>query len=237
MGMSAGRAGMFGLIAAAAVAVWAAPAMAHVEVSADEPQAGASDVTLSFVAESEHDTAGIVSLEVVLPEGIAPEDVAWVSGPTGWKLTTGEVAGEPGYTVAGPQVTPGADAAYEVLVATLPTDATELAFRTLQTYSDGHVDRWIELPQAGAELQEPAPVLTLAPAAAPSEPAEATPTGAASPTSPPAPATSNAAAPATDEGTAAWPWIVVAALVVLATAGGLLWWRRRAATGQPAGKT
>ena len=235
MGHQRGLVGTLGLIAAAvAVAVWAGPAAAHIEISADNPQAGATDVTVSFVALSESDTTGIVSLGVVLPEGIAPEDVGWVSRPDGWELTRGGVAGEPGYTVEGPAVAAGEDAEYAVLIAALPADATELAFRTLLTYSDGHVDRWIELPQPGVELQEPAPLLELEPAASPSESAEPTPTEAASPTPPPAPATSNAVAPAADNGGSAGRlWIVIAALVVLAAVGGLFRWRRRAATGQP----
>lgn len=237
MGRVATLLGMVGLVGAVTVTVvaWAGPAAAHVEVSADNPQAGASDVTLTFVAESESNTEGIVSLAVVLPEGIAPEDVRWVSGPDGWELTTGEVADQPGYTVAGPPVSAGTDAEYQVRIATLPSDATELAFRTLQTYSDGHVDRWIELPQPGVELQEPAPVLKLEPAAAP--PIESpSPSPADSPTPPPTPATSSAAAPAdNDSGSPAWPWVVLAVLVVLAVAGGLLWRRRTAASQSESG--
>lgn len=115
-----GRVGLIGAVTIATSLAWAGPAAAHVEVSADNPQAGASDVTLTFVAESESNTEGIVSLAVVLPEGIAPEDVSWVSGPDGWELTTGEVADQPGYTAAGPQVPAGADAEYQVQIATLP---------------------------------------------------------------------------------------------------------------------
>src|SRR5690349_8572300 len=79
-----GRLALVGAAAAVVVAVWAAPASAHVEVSADNPQPGATNVTLTFRAESESPDAGVVSMQVVLPAGIAPGDVTYVSGPAGW---------------------------------------------------------------------------------------------------------------------------------------------------------
>ena len=60
------------VVAAAAAAVLlatVAPAFAHVQVSADKPQAGATDVTVQFSAESESDTAGAKTVQVVLPDG------------------------------------------------------------------------------------------------------------------------------------------------------------------------
>lgn len=151
-----------GVLAGGAVAVLlltTAPASAHVEVSADKARAGATGSVLTFVAESESTTAGITALRVVLPAGIKPADVTWVSGPTGWALK----AGADGYTVSGPAVPVGKDAEYAVRVRQLPTDTRQLVFKTLQTYSDGHVDRWIEEPNpGGAEPENPAPVLTVA---------------------------------------------------------------------------
>jgi hypothetical protein len=38
----------------------------------------------------------------------------------------------------------------------------QLVFKALQTYSDGDIVRWIEVPAAGAEAEHPAPVLKLA---------------------------------------------------------------------------
>jgi hypothetical protein len=49
-----------------------------VEVQADKPQAGASEVTLSFLAEAESDAAGISKLDVVLPDGIPPGAVSYL---------------------------------------------------------------------------------------------------------------------------------------------------------------
>jgi uncharacterized protein YcnI len=204
------RAVFGGAAAVVALMMTAAPAAAHVEVSADKAQAGATEVTVSFSAESESPTLGIVSLQVSLPAGIAPTDVTLGSGPTGWTLTP-----QPdGYTVAGPALPAGEDAKYQVKIARLPADATSLAFKTLQTYSDGRVDRWIEIPQGGAEPENPAPVLTLAPAA----PATPTPT-----------ATTVAAAPAADSGSSVWVWLAIGAVVLIALVGLGLWWRRRRA--------
>ena len=140
-------------VAATAVLVTAGPAAAHVEVESDRAQALAENAEISFDAESESDAAGITSIRVVLPEGIAPADVTYGKGPKGWKLT----AGDDGYTVEGPAVKVGENAEYSIVVRQLP-DAKELAFKTLQTYGDGSIDRWIELDGGG---ENPAPVLKL----------------------------------------------------------------------------
>lgn len=51
---------------------------------------------------------------------------------------------------------------FDVAFGQLPDDAGQLAFKTLQTYSDGNVARWIEETQKGGEEPEnPAPVLAL----------------------------------------------------------------------------
>ncbi|MGW2717784.1 DUF1775 domain-containing protein [Streptomyces sp. NPDC001492] len=46
------------------------------------------------------------------------------------------------------------NAEYSVVVKQLP-DAEELAFKTLQTYGDGHTDRWIELCGPAARRHAP----------------------------------------------------------------------------------
>nr|WP_052477709.1 DUF1775 domain-containing protein [Kibdelosporangium sp. MJ126-NF4] len=81
----------------------------------------------------------------MLSTGIQPGDIALVSGPAGWTLTTAA----DGYTVAGPALPVGQNAEYSVKVATMHSDTTSLAFKTLQNYSDGRTDRWIELPDVG----------------------------------------------------------------------------------------
>ncbi|WP_405922705.1 DUF1775 domain-containing protein [Streptomyces sp. NBC_00035] len=218
----------------ALVLLTAVPAAAHVEVESDKAQALAENVEIAFDAESESDTAGITQIRVVLPEGIAPSDVTYGEGPEGWKFT----ANDDGYTVKGPAVKAGVNAEYSVVVKQLP-DAKELAFKTLQTYSDNSTDRWIELDESG---ENPAPVLQLkaaapgatpispSPSASPSESASASPTPTAEETT--ASPTPQAADTEKDDdgGLSAGAWTgIIAAIVVVAAAVVFLVRRRRSA--------
>ncbi|MFI8352529.1 DUF1775 domain-containing protein [Streptomyces cyaneofuscatus] len=224
-------------VAAAAIAatlVLATPASAHVEVGSEGARALAENVTLNFDAATESDAAGITKLEVFLPKGITPADVTYGKGPAGWKL----VPTDKGFTVSGPPVAVGEDVSYSVVVRQLP-DAKSLVFKTLQTYDDGRVDRWIELGESsGGGHGHSAPVLKLQAAAPGAEPVaptpSASPTSAApSPSDPPATATETADAKptASDRATAAAeedgssPALPIGIVVaVLALAGGGLWW-------------
>jgi LPXTG-motif cell wall-anchored protein len=203
------------------------PALAHVEVEADKTQAGAKNVTLTFTGEAESGSAGIRSERVVLPAGIAPADVRLVKAPKGWKFTSAA----DGFTVAGQALKVGEDAVFAVRLAQLPTDATTLSFKTLETYGDGEISRWIELPQEGqAEPDHPAPTIKLKGAvkSAPASPS-------AAPSSPvvdsaPAVAGSSVADEDTADSSSSGPvWWILLAVVVIAAAGGLLLWRRRKA--------
>lgn len=202
------------------------PALAHVEVKADNARAGAENVTLTFTGEAESATAGIASERVVLPAGLAPGDVTLVKAPGGWKFTTAA----DGFTVAGKALGKGQDAVFAVRVARLPTDAATLSFKTLETYGDGEVVRWIDLPEAGQpEPDHPAPTITLQGAAKPSPSAPSS--AAAAPASPAATtgaATGAAAAePATRKSSSAAGWWVLVAVVVVIALTGVLLWRRR----------
>ncbi|MDQ0688382.1 hypothetical protein QFZ56_007345 [Streptomyces achromogenes] len=217
-----------GALALTATLALAAPAAAHAEVEADKPQALAENVTLSFVSEAESGSAGFTNLRVVLPEGIAPADIALDEGPKGWKLT----AAADGYTLAGPALRTGVDAEYKIKVRQLP-DVKELVFKTVETYSDGEVSRWIELPTGGKEPEQPAPVLKLKAAAPGAKRVDASPTATPSPTpSAAAPATAGTpdASPKADDmagdeddgmSTSALVAVIVLALLVL---GGGAWW-------------
>lgn len=217
-------------LAAAAVLLAAVPAFAHVEAEAEGAQALAENVKISFSAESESDSAGITELRVVLPQGIAPADVKLAEGPKGWELT----ANPDGYTVKGPAVPVREDAKYAITVRKLP-DAKELAFKTIQTYSDKRVDRWIEL---GAGSQAPAPVLKLKPAAPGATPVTssspaATPSTAA-PSTPAPQASASTAATAEkekddDSGLSAGAWVGVVAGAVALAAAAVYVVRRRSA--------
>ncbi|MFJ9639196.1 DUF1775 domain-containing protein [Streptomyces sp. NPDC101178] len=230
-----------GVVAAAIAAtlVLATPASAHVEVASEGARALAENVTLNFDAATESDAAGITKLEVFLPKGITPADVTYGKGPTGWKLDPTEQ----GFTVSGPAAAVGEDVTYSVVVRQLP-DAKSLVFKTLQTYDDGRVDRWIELEESsGGGHGHSAPVLELKAAAPGAEPVapvpSATPTSATpSPSAPPATEPAAAQPPPSDRATAAAeedgssPALPIGiAVAVLALAGGLWWFLRHRRTG------
>ncbi|MFJ3669475.1 DUF1775 domain-containing protein [Streptomyces sp. NPDC090106] len=225
--------------AATAVLLTAVPAAAHVEVESENAQALAENVELTFTAESESATAGISQIQVVLPEGIAPSDVSYGQGPAGWKFSTTD----DGYTVKGTALKVGGDAEYSVVVRQLP-DAKELAFKTLQSYSDGEVDRWIEL--GGAEGDDhgdgnPAPTLKLKAAAPGATTVSPTPSAPESPAASPtqeAPreqesSTPQAAATEQDDdgGLSAGAWIGIAAAVLAGAAAVAFVVRRRGTAG------
>ncbi|HEX6755197.1 MAG TPA: DUF1775 domain-containing protein [Mycobacteriales bacterium] len=192
---TAGRAASVLLAAAGATVLLAAPALAHVEVSAKPAQAGARDAVVTFDAEGESTTAGITGVRIQLPAGISSSQVTLGSAPAGWRLTTPQGV----VTIAGPALAPSRNAVYSIRVARLPA-SRQLVFKTIVAYSDGHVDRWIDLPTGGeADPPNPAPVLSLAPAA----PTTAAPTTAGPTTAPASPAAPATAAPSAAPTTAA----------------------------------
>ncbi|MET9953671.1 DUF1775 domain-containing protein [Streptomyces sp. NPDC006339] len=235
--LAARRIGLVGATALTSVLVLAGPASAHAEVEADTPQALAQNVTLSFASEAESGTAGFTQLRIVLPKGIAPGDVVLKEGPKGWNLAPSA----DGYTIAGPALKAGVDAEHKIVVRQLP-DAEEIAFKTVETYSDGKTSRWIELPGGGGSGQ-PAPLLKLkkaAPGATPVAPKPSptttsptpspTPseTTSSSPTAAPEPADKSAAEEDSGNSTGL---MVVSIAAVLAVLGAGAWWllKRRSA--------
>ncbi|MFD9480489.1 DUF1775 domain-containing protein [Streptomyces nojiriensis] len=213
--------------------VAAGPAAAHAEVTASDPRALAENVTLSFTSEAESDTAGIAELKVVLPKGIAPDAVTLKDAPKEWKLA----ATPDGYAIGGPALATGTDAEYSITVRQLP-DEKSLVFKTLETYGDGKVSRWIEVPTGGEKVDNPAPVLELkaaAPGAKPIAPSPSpSPTPSAAPSvqpsaAPSAPGASDGAQ-ATGEAEAGNSTGAIAgavAAVLLLVAVGTMWWVRR----------
>ncbi|MFE6871404.1 DUF1775 domain-containing protein [Kitasatospora sp. NPDC057692] len=206
--------------AAIAVALGATAAFAHVEVASDQARALAVNVTVTFTGEAESGTSGFAKVQVVLPEGITPGDVALVDSPAGWAFS----ATADGYAVGGPALAVGQDVVHRITIRQLP-DTDEVVFKTLETYSDGRVDRWIELPQNGVEPEHPAPVLKLAPAS-PGATALSASTAAEGVTAPGvSPSVSPASAGGGGGSSPALP-IAVGGVVVLAVAAGGWWWRR-----------
>lgn len=176
-----GRAAVVAALAGTALAVSAGPALAHVTVQPDTAARGGYS-TVSFKVPNEEDSASTIRVEVNLPVGhpiasVAVEPVpGWTAQVTTAKLTTplktddGTVDRAVTKIVwTGGKIAPGQFQQFPVSLGPLPSDADTLAFKTLQTYDNGDVSRWIELPQPGqAEPEDPAPELRLTASADPS---------------------------------------------------------------------
>ncbi|MFF0370183.1 YcnI family protein [Micromonospora sp. NPDC005087] len=167
---------------ATAVLGFAGPASAHVTVNPKEATQGGY-ARVAFRVPNESDTASTTKVEVVLPENAPVGSVSTMPVP-GWTVAVEKRKVDPPIEVHGTPITeavakltwtatgdagvkPGQFQEFPVSMGPLP-QVDSMVFKTLQTYSDGNVSRWIDEPAAGGEEPEnPAPVLTLA-AAAPS---------------------------------------------------------------------
>ncbi|MFE3018778.1 DUF1775 domain-containing protein [Streptomyces sp. NPDC059256] len=150
------RIALSGALALTAALAVATPASAHAGVTASDARALAKEVTLTFTSAGESKTAGLAMLQVVLPEGISPGAVSLKKGPAGWQLAQAQG----GFTLTGKPLAAGEDAVYSIQVKQLP-DAKSLVFKTVETYSDGKLARWVEEPKDGKKTENPAPVLKL----------------------------------------------------------------------------
>jgi periplasmic copper chaperone A len=159
---------------AALVAATALPASAHVTVSpATLPQGSTAELT--FKVPNEESTATTSSLQLQIPTDhpiaqVLPRDIP------GWTITVKtttlatplktddgtftSVVSEIDWT--GGHIPVGRYQDFDVSVDPLPSDASQLVFKTVQTYSNGDVVRWIDLTQPGQPAPDhPAPVLAL----------------------------------------------------------------------------
>jgi uncharacterized protein YcnI len=179
---------------AAAVLGFAGPASAHVTVNPKEATQGGYG-RFAFRVPNESDTASTTKVEVVLPENAPVGSVSTMPVP-GWTVAVEKRKVDPPIDVHGSQlseavskltwtatgdaaVKPGQFQEFPVSMGPLP-QVDQMVFKTLQTYSDGTVVRWIEEPTTGgAEPEKPAPVLTLAAASPSASPAAAAPAPAA----------------------------------------------------------
>ncbi|WP_329222493.1 YcnI family protein [Streptomyces sp. NBC_01485] len=173
------RAGLGAVLAATAVLTAAGVASAHVTVHPETYAKGATDGVLSFRVPNEEDTASTTKVQVFLPTDhpvlgvlVHPQD-GWTAKVTTTKLKTPVKTDDGTITEAASEITwtggkigAGQYEDFDVAFGQLPDDTGQLAFKTLQTYSDGKTVRWIEEAAAGAdEPENPAPVLKLTAAA------------------------------------------------------------------------
>jgi uncharacterized protein YcnI len=162
----------------------AAPASAHVTISAPGATRGGSDAVITFRVPTESDTASTTGLQVRLPTD-TPIAGVLVQPIPGWSHTQKtvklakpistddgditEAVAEIDWTAkAGFGIKPGEFGAFVVMAGQLP-DAPRITFKAVQIYSDGSRTAWTEVPAPGstAEPEHPAPSLELAAASAP----------------------------------------------------------------------
>ena len=177
MKRSTWRTGLVAATVAAGTLAVAAPASAHVTVNPSEATQG-ERARVDFRVPNESDTESTTELAVHFPEE-APISSASVGKVPGWSVeVTYRTLDEPIEGGHGEQISevvevitwtaddedaavqPGEFLEFPVSLGPLP-EVDQLAFRSLQTYSDGEVVRWIDLPEGDAEPENPAPVLTL----------------------------------------------------------------------------
>lgn len=220
------RAAVVGALAAAGVLAGAGAAFAHVTVHPDSYPKGSSDGTLTFRVPNEENNANTTTVDIFFPtdQPIATVLVApipgWTATVKSVTLTKPIVTDDGNITNAvsevlwtGGKITPGQYQDFTVAFGKLPTGTDQLAFKALQTYSDGNIVRWIDTQPTG---QHPAPVLTLT-AAVPDTGASTAPAS----TAPSTAATTTASTPAASDTTARTLGIagLIVALLALLGAG------------------
>jgi uncharacterized protein YcnI len=180
--MKASRIAAAAAVAGSAVVVLSSPAFAHVSVQPEGTAVKGGYAVVDFKVPNERDDAATTKLEVTFPTdhplaSVLPEPISgWTVKVTKSKLakpaqmhgeTITEAVTKVTWTATGKGVEPGYFQKFPVSVGMLPTDADQLVFKALQTYSDKAVVRWIEVQKDGAEEPEnPAPVLELSAAPA-----------------------------------------------------------------------
>jgi uncharacterized protein YcnI len=218
----------------AALVALAGPAWAHITVTPGTAQAG-SAAELTFRVPNEEAKASVTEVQMQVPTD-HPIAQLLVKPVPGWSITVKTVTLAKPVTTddgtfstavsevtwAGGMIAPGQYQDFSVSADPLPDGVAQLAFKAIQTYSNGDIVRWIDLPQAGRpEPEHPAPVLALTPASA-------------APATAPAGTAPNAAGGAS---TATGTWLGLAGLVagLLGLGTGLAVWRRsRPASGATA---
>jgi uncharacterized protein DUF1775 len=127
-------------------------------------------------------------------------------------------------TWKGGTIQPGQYQDFSVSADPLPSGVGQLVFKAVQTYSNGAVVRWIDLPQAGQpEPEHPAPVLTLTRAGAGADAGA----GDAAAGARADPAAASGAGTGTDAGALALGAAGLAAGLLGLAAGGAAWLRSR----------
>ncbi|MER6312893.1 YcnI family protein [Streptomyces sp. NPDC001581] len=173
--MKTSRISFAAALAAGSVLVLSGTAFAHVGVQPVGEAAKGGYATLNFKVPNERDNASTTQLEVNFPvdqplTSVMPQDIpGWTSNVEKTKLDkpltvhgkqVNEVVTK--VTWSGGKIEPGKFQQFPVSVGKLPESTDQMVFKSIQTYDNGEVVRWIEEAKEGAaEPQNPAPVLKL----------------------------------------------------------------------------
>ncbi|MER5471475.1 YcnI family protein [Streptomyces sp. NPDC002685] len=168
------RTGTVAALTTAGVLAAGGAAFAHVTVHPESYAKGATDGLLSFRVPNEEDTASTTKVQIFLPTDhpvlgvLVTPQAGWTAKVTTVKLkkpiktddgTITNAVSE--ITWTGGRIRHGEFQDFDVAFGQLADDTDQLSFKTLQTYSDGTVARWIEEAKGGEEPENPAPVLAL----------------------------------------------------------------------------
>lgn len=171
------------LLAGLGLLAIAGPALAHIVVTPDSAKPGSAAV-LTFNVPNEEAGADTTKVDMRIPTD-HPIAQLVVKPVPGWDVSVRTVTlakplvtdnGTFTHAVSeviwsGGKIASGQFQEFTISADPLPQGVTQIAFKTLQTYSNGDVVRWIDVPRPGQpEPDHPAPMLSLsappAPAAA-----------------------------------------------------------------------
>ncbi|MEW5654537.1 YcnI family protein [Streptomyces cinereoruber] len=171
------RAALAGGIALSSVVLLSGTAFAHVSVQPQGEAAKGGYATVNIKVPNERDNASTVKLEVNFPldhplASVMPQPVpGWKAEVTKSKLDKplelhgkkiNEAVSKVTWTADGAGIAPGFFQTFPLSLGQLPEDVDQLVLKSIQTYSNKEVVRWIEEQKEGAEEpQNPAPVLKL----------------------------------------------------------------------------
>ncbi|MFC7791574.1 YcnI family copper-binding membrane protein [Streptomyces cinereoruber] len=171
------RAALAGGIALSSVVLLSGTAFAHVSVQPQGEAAKGGYATVNIKVPNERDNASTVKLEVNFPldhplASVMPQPVpGWKAEVTKSKLDKplelhgkkiNEAVSKVTWTADGSGIAPGFFQTFPLSLGQLPEDVDQLVLKSIQTYSNKEVVRWIEEQKEGAEEpQNPAPVLKL----------------------------------------------------------------------------
>jgi uncharacterized protein YcnI len=150
-------------------------ASAHVTVSPSSMPKGTSDVILTFRVPNESPTASVVGLKIQFPLEhpivlVNPEaGSGWQVQATKSQLPKPVTTDDGTFTSitseidwSGGTIPVGQFGEFNVLAQGIPSDTDQLVFKAIQTYSDGSVVSWIQVPsRAVPNPPHPAPTITL----------------------------------------------------------------------------